>query len=351
MISLYLHIPFCKKKCGYCSFYSVTDDLKEQYTDALVRAIEKHGGKRLRSIYIGGGTPSVLSPLQISRITDAVYKYNTAEDGAEFTVECNPESITADFVKASGANRVSLGFQSFCDGELAAVGRLHTADASQKAVDICTSCGIDNISGDIIFALPHQDIDSLRYSVERVLALGIPHISAYNLQLEDGTPVTRLADKVADEETQAKMYYLICGMLESAGYSHYEISNFARDGRRAVHNSVYWTDADYIGLGPSAHSRIGNNRYYFDADIRKFINGTFEFDGGERITDPLFEKIMLGLRTDGGVDAALLPNSRQFISRLVSDGFAKPDRGRLILTDKGFYLSNTIIAEITAREC
>lgn len=350
MTSLYLHVPFCKKKCDYCTFYSVTDDLKESYTDALIAAIKKHGGRRLASIYIGGGTPSVLSASQISRITDAVFKYNTVEDGAEFTVECNPESITADFVKASGANRISMGFQSFCGGELKAIGRLHSASDCKRAVEICRDCGIDNISGDIIFALPHQDIRSLKYSLNSLISLDIPHISAYNLQLESGAPITRLEKQVPDEDTQAGMYYLICDMLGSAGYRHYEISNFAKSGYRAVHNSRYWTGDDYIGLGPSAHSKIGNTRCFFDADIKKFINGSFEFDGFEEIEDALFEKIMLGLRTEDGAELSLFKNSDAFIKQIVSAGFAKTDGGRLILTDKGFYLSNTIIAELAAKE-
>ena len=350
MTSLYLHVPFCKKKCDYCTFYSVTDDLKESYTDALIAAIKKHGGRRLASVYIGGGTPSVLSASQISRITDAVFKYNTVEDGAEFTVECNPESITADFVKASGANRISMGFQSFCDGELKTIGRLHGAADCKRAVEICRDCGIGNISGDIIFALPYQDIRSLKYSVNSLISLDIPHISAYNLQLESGAPITRLEKQVPDEDTQARMYSLICDMLGSAGYKHHEISNFAKNGYRAVHNSRYWTGENYIGLGPSAHSKIGNRRCFFDADIEKFINGSFEFDGFEEIEDALFEKIMLGLRTEDGAELSLFKNSDAFIKQIVSAGFAKTDGGRLILTDKGFYLSNTIIAELAAKE-
>ena len=351
MTSLYIHVPFCKRKCDYCSFYSLADDYKEEYTNAIIRAVKKYGGKNLKSIYVGGGTPSVLSPSQIARITDAVYKYNSTSDCLEFTVECNPESITADFLKASGADRVSMGFQSFCDRELDAVGRLHRADDCRRAVEICRDSGIKNISGDLIFALPYQTVPSLENSLSQIISLDIEHISVYNLQLEEGTRVTALSDFVADEDTQAKMYYTVCDRLKSAGYCHYEISNFAKKGFPAVHNSVYWEGGDYIGLGPSAHSKIGNMRYFFDADIHKFINGSFEFDGSEKISDPLFEKIMLSLRTDRGVEVSLLKNSSAFIKQLVSGGFATTDNNRLVLTDKGFYLSNTIIAEITAKEC
>lgn len=351
MTSLYIHIPFCKRKCDYCSFYSLTYDYKEEYVGAIIQAVKKYGGKSLKSIYVGGGTPSVLSPSQIARITDAVYKYNNVSDCLEFTVECNPESISADFLKASGAGRVSMGFQSFCDKELKAVGRLHTADDCKRAVEICREADIKNISGDLIFALPYQTVSSLENSISQMISLDIEHISVYNLQLEEGTRVLSLSDRVADEDTQAKMYYTVCGRLKDAGFCHYEISNFAKEGYRAVHNSVYWEGGDYIGLGPSAHSKIGNMRYFFDADIHKFINGSFEFDGSEEISDPLFEKIMLGLRTDVGVDTRLLKNSSAFIKQLVSGGFATVTDNRLVLTDRGFYLSNTIIAEITAKEC
>lgn len=351
MTSLYLHIPFCKKKCDYCSFYSLTEGDTDLYVDALVRAIKKHGGKKLYTVYIGGGTPSVLTPAQIFKITDAVHKYNDTSAVAEFTVECNPDSISADFIKASGADRVSMGFQSFVDSELCDIGRIHDSRAAFNAVNICRECGISNVSGDIIFALPRQDVKALCHSVKQLLALDVEHISAYNLQLEEGTPIMRLADTVADESTQAQMYYLICDMLKDAGYSHYEISNFAKWGKKAIHNSVYWQGGDYIGLGPSAHSKIGNTRYYFDADIKKFIDGTSEFDGCEYITDPLFEKIMLSLRTSDGIERSALKKSDAFIKQLENGGFAKTTDGRLSLTDKGFYLSNTIIAEITAKEC
>lgn len=354
MTSLYLHIPFCKKKCAYCSFYSVNSDYKEEYIDALIRAVIKFGGKTLKSVYVGGGTPSVLSPAQITRIFDAVRTHNTITDGAEITVEVNPESVTDGFLsalKSSGVNRISMGFQSFDDSELKTIGRLHDADTAKQAVALCKAHGFYSISGDIIFGLPHQTAESLKRTVQTVLSLDIPHISAYNLQLESGTPVTRLSHLVPDEDTQAQMYHLICDMLKSAGFAHYEISNFAKDGYRAVHNSVYWQGGDYIGIGPSAHSKIDNTRYYFDADIQKFINGDLEFDGGEEIADPLFEKIMLGLRTDSGVDMSYLSHSGAFIDSLVRGGFATITDGRLILTDKGFYLSNTIIAEITAKEC
>ena len=355
MISLYIHIPFCKQKCSYCSFYSVCNEYTLEYTDALLDCIEYYGGKTLRSIYVGGGTPSVVPPHDIQRIFDKIHKNYTVAKDAEITVEVNPESVNGEFLqtlKRCGVNRISMGVQSFNDKELVAIGRLHDAKTAKDAIALCREHGFFNISCDLIFGLPLQTMDSLKESVDTLLSLDIPHISCYNLQLEEGTPICKISHLVADEQTQANMYYLVCGTLKNAGYTHYEISNFCKKGFRARHNSAYWDDSDYLGLGPAAHSRIGDMRYSFDADIKKFINKTdFTFDVGEKITDPLFEKIMLSLRTSDGLDLKYLKNSELCIKNIVKEGFAVLKDGRLILTDKGFYLSNSIIAEITAREC
>ena len=354
MISLYIHIPFCKKKCAYCSFYSQIG-YKPEYTDALIRALNQYGGKTLKSVYIGGGTPSVVPPRDIQKIFDEIYKNFTVTDNAEITVEVNPESVNAEFLqtlKNCGVNRISMGVQSFCDNELSAIGRLHDAKKAKDAIALCKSHGFHNISCDLIFGLPYQTTDSLKESVNTLISLDIPHISCYNLQLEEGTPILNMAHLTADEDTQAKMYYLVCDKLKDAGYLHYEISNFCKDGFRARHNSAYWDGTDYLGLGPAAHSRIGDMRYFFDADTEKFVKKSdFSFNGGEKITDPLFEKIMLSLRTSDGLDLKYLKNSDLFIKNIIKEGFAVENHGKLILTDKGFYLSNSIIAEISAKEC
>ncbi len=355
MTSLYIHIPFCKRKCSYCSFYSVSDDYKAEYTDAIIRCVKHYGGKTLKSIYIGGGTPSVMLPAQIQKIFDEIYKNFTVIDSAEITVEVNPESVNREFLqtlKMCGVNRISMGVQSFNDKELFAISRLHDAKTAKNAVALCREHGFHNISCDLIFGLPYQTIDSLKASINTLVSLDVPHISCYNLQLEEGTPICKMSHLVANEDTQAKMYYLVCDTLKNAGYLHYEISNFCKEGYHARHNSAYWDESDYLGLGPAAHSRIGDTRYSFDADIKKFIQKSeFGFDNIEKITDPLFEKIMLSLRTSDGLDLKYLKNSDLFIKSLIKEGFAVLKDGKLILTDKGFYLSNSIIAELTSKEC
>lgn len=355
MISLYIHIPFCKQKCSYCTFYSHNDSLKAQYVDAVVSALRHFKGEDVYSVYIGGGTPSTLTPSQLLTVLDAVHKNYNVLSGAEVTCEANPESLSDEFLQAAkkgGVNRISLGVQSFVDKELKAINRLHDAKTAKAAVKKCKEHGFFNISCDLIFGLPYQTPDSLKYSLDTLISLDIPHISCYNLILEDGTPILKISNDIPNEDTQREMYFCVCNRLKSAGFCHYEISNFAKKGFKAKHNSVYWTGEDYLGIGPSAHSLLNGVRYSFDADTNKFINNkNFVFDTKESIESVLFEKIMLGLRTDCGVDTSLLKNSAEYIKKLVNGGFATVDGGVLRLTDTGYYLSNTIISDITAKEC
>ncbi len=351
MTSLYIHIPFCKSKCYYCSFYSGEFEYKEEYTKSIIRAVKYYGGKTLKTVYIGGGTPSVLSPLQISHILEAVTTYNSISQDCEITVEANPESLNVEFLtalKQNGVNRLSLGVQSLNDTELKAIGRLHTAKDAIYAIELLRKNGFNNISCDLIFGLPTQRMDSFCQNVKTLKDLDVPHISCYNLQLEKGTPIYNTP--VPNEETQEKMYFALCNILSD--YRHYEISNFCKQGFHSRHNSVYWTSEDYIGLGPSAHSKIGNNRAYFNSDIKGFLKKeSFEFDHTDQIDDTLFEKIMLSLRTDSGISLSLIQKSKSYIEKLLKGGFAKISNDRLILTNKGYYLSNTIISDIAAKEC
>ncbi len=365
MISLYLHIPFCRQKCLYCSFYSLTDFDKSEYIDAIIRCVQYFGKKsganaavsdyRADTVYIGGGTPSVLPPELLYRLFDAVYRNFDIEKNAEITVEANPESCGSEFLyaaKSMGVNRLSLGVQSFDDKELRAVGRVHTAAQAAEAVTLARRAGFNNISCDLIFGLPGQTDKSFENSLKTLAGLDIEHISCYNLQVEDGTPLKKAGVLVPGEEQQEKMYFLACEFLADRGYGHYEISNYAKRGFESRHNSAYWMGKDYLGLGPAAHSKIGDMRCSFLPDIERFcLKDDFEFDISEQIDDPLFEKIMLSLRTKTGIDASLLKNSGKFIVCLIESGYAVVENGILRLTDRGFYLSNSIIAELAAREC
>lgn len=358
MISLYIHIPFCKQKCSYCSFYSLTNADKNEYVTALLRYIEHYGKtikKTVGTLYFGGGTPSLLSPKQLENIITAIKTHFTLAPNAEITLEGNPDSLSKEFLQAAkklGVNRLSIGVQSFVDSELKAISRVHDSKTAISAIQTAKNCGFDNISCDFIFGLPHQTKESLLYSLDTAIELGIPHISCYNLQLEQGTPLFESGVKVPDEQAQEAMYYAACERLCNAGYLHYEISNFSKPSMHSRHNSAYWDGTEYLGLGPAAHSMLGGVRYGFDADIFKFINKEdFEFNISEAIDDPLFEKIMLGLRTSRGVPLDNFKYSQDYIKRLCDGGFGVVTDGVLRLTDRGFYLSNTIISDITAKEC
>lgn len=353
MISLYIHIPFCKRKCSYCSFYSLTDFDKEEYISAIIRCVE-YWGKKIKqktdTVYIGGGTPSVLPPKLVCAIMESVHKNFDIQSGAEITIEANPESCDKDFLSAARScaiNRLSLGVQSFCDAELAAIGRLHTAQDAAEAVYRARALGFDNISCDLIFGLPHQTCVSFCKSLDMLAGLDIEHISCYNLQVEDNTPLADSDVRLPDEDLQEQMYFLACEKLKSRGYLHYEISNYAKPGFQSRHNSGYWTGKDYLGLGPAAHSKIADIRYAFDADIVRFTSKTdFEFDTVQRIDDELFEKLMLGLRTSRGIEMSMLKNGAGLISRLCDAGLAQVKDDMLCLTERGFYVSNSIITEI-----
>lgn len=357
MISLYIHIPFCKCKCKYCSFYSVTDK-KDEYFSALKKSIEWHSKwvkDKLYTLYIGGGTPSLMTKRELCELMSCVYENFDTSALCETTLEANPESVTEDFLRYArtlGVDRLSLGIQSFDDKELSTIGRLHTSYEAKKAIESAKDAGFENISCDLIFGLPEQSAKSLLKSVQTLIDCDVTHISCYNLQIEEGTELYKRKTPVPNEEIQRQMYFEMCNRLKDNGFEHYEISNFAKKGFESRHNSVYWKDADYLGIGPSAHSKLSGKRCGYNNDVEAFCKKTdFEFDFCEKIDDELFEKIMLSLRTANGLDLSLVPKSRQYIDMLCKNGFANIKDGFVRLTDEGFYLSNTIISDITAKEC
>ena len=351
---LYIHLPFCKAKCGYCAFCSdhYPEQLQADYVDTLCKMLAHHGtGKKMTTVYIGGGTPSVL-PLALWKLLLTAVKPLLDNTLQEFTVELNPESTTPELLsllQQNGVNRVSFGVQSMNDAELAAIGRLHTAERARWAVDLAASMGFDNISVDLIYGLPGQTTDSFSRSLRQVLALPVSHLSCYNLQLEEGTPLFLRQTQLSfpDEDSQEEMYQQLLRLTKQAGFAHYEISNFALPGRRAVHNSGYWTGKDYLGLGAAAHSKLGNCRYSFAEDVPAFAAKTnFDFDECITLTevDQREEAVMLGLRTDAGAPLALL--ERTIVDKYISFGLGSIVADRFVLNDRGFMLSNTIIADL-----
>lgn len=266
MAGVYVHIPFCKSRCIYCNFFSTTGKtplLEEQYIDSLHKELSLRRNylrsERITTLYIGGGTPSLLSPHSIGRIAQEF------SDLAEFTVECNPDDVTPSFAHSlveMGVNRVSMGVQTFSNARLAFLHRRHNASQIPQAIDSLRSAGIYNISIDLIFGFPNQSLSQWQQDIDCAVSLSVPHISAYSLSYEEGTPLWRMLSQgkvtaLADDACR-EMYETLLDAMNAAGYDHYEISNFAIPGHHALHNSNYWNGTPYLGIGAGAHSYSGS---------------------------------------------------------------------------------------------
>ena len=361
---IYIHVPFCLKKCPYCDFYSVRydRDAAESYVSAVCRNIAAYGGQGTEAdtIYFGGGTPSLLSPGQISRIIEEVYKYFRLTD-PEITLEANPSSVTRERLRGwreAGVNRLSVGFQSADDGELSFLGRLHDTARAEGAVIDAAEVGFDNISCDLILGSEGQDIGSLDRTLDRMLALPISHLSAYMLKIEPGTPFDceDIRTRAADEDTLCSLYEHLCGRMSAAGFEHYEISNFVRGGRISRHNMKYWRLDPYLGIGASAHSDFGGRRFFCPHDVSGFTAADVqptvtEDDSPDRFS----EYVMLGLRTSEGIELSQLArlggeeNAEDVRKRalpLANGGLLTLEDGRLTLTEKGCLVSNAVIVRL-----
>lgn len=364
MTGIYIHVPFCLRKCPYCDFYSIEYGgvLAEKYVDAVCRNISALKDKNITAdtVYLGGGTPSLLTPDQVYRILDCVQN-NVHLCDAEITIEANPSSL--DFqklrdYKSVGINRLSVGVQSADDRQLEFLGRLHTADKAAKVVLDAERVGFDNISCDLMLGLAGQDIASLKRSADVLLALPISHLSAYMLKIEQGTAFDspKIKKAVADDELMCDLYLALCEKMYSAGWEHYEISNFSKKGRRSRHNMKYWTLEEYIGIGPAAHSDFGGSRYSCPRDFSGFINSRVQKNVLEdERPDRFSEYVMLSLRLSEGIayDKLEALGSREAADAvfrraipLVKNGLVICSDGTLRLTDNGFLLSNSIIVHL-----
>ena len=372
MAGVYIHIPFCKSFCSYCDFYSVTDCSE---TDALVEAITREAAIRsgylynetVDTIYLGGGTPSLLSVMQAEKILTAVRNIFRVDADPEITVEVNPDDIRAGYISslaALGVNRISIGVQSWDDGRLKYLGRRHTARQSAEALETVFREGIKNVSADLIYGIPGMTTVGLRQDIEKTLTYPVTHISAYHLTIEKGTPLHRLKEKgkltETDEETSSSIFMLLISLLKEKGFLHYEISNFALEGYISKHNSAYWKQVPYIGLGPSAHSFDRRSRQWNISDVKEYIrsvnegNVSFEREELDRLT--LFnEYIMTALRTVWGIDLTYVENSYDkelhdylvnMSGKYIRYGLMKRERDTLTLTDQGRMISDNIIAEL-----
>ncbi len=364
-ISLYFHIPFCVKKCNYCAFYSLSDasdTLKDDYCDAVLRQFSAFATDRcVTSVYFGGGTPTVLGEKRLAKLIDCVISRNFISHDCETTVEVNPKTVDARFLNTlhdAGANRLSIGVQSLCDEELKTLGRIHDSRDALICISDAFKAGFDNVSADMIFGFNGQTEQSALYTFCGLVLSGVSHIAAYSLQYEKGTPMYKLkdADNAPDEQSEERIYDLICDAAREHGFRHYEISAFAKDAsHRSRHNLGYWQRCEYFGFGAAAHSFYNGKRFSSPADIKLYIKNTdkhspfasTDYYGSPFLTqDEIFEeKIMLGLRTDEGISTELLKDTK-FAERCVKNGLATVCDGRFVLTEKGYRVSNAIIAEL-----
>ncbi len=354
---LYLHIPFCERKCNYCDFYSgsFTPDFRQRYVDKLCREIEKWGRLNtcpIDTLYFGGGTPSLLSPLQLKEILRAVRLNFKVRENTEITCEVNPGD-DPHFIEAAaslGVNRISLGVQSSDEKELKMLGRRHSFADAVNTVRFARSVGINNISADIMIGLPESSIKTLDKTVKDILSLDIQHISSYILKVEYNTPFGRSGVALPDDDSVADQYLYMSRAFRDAGYEHYEISNFAKSGYQSRHNNKYWKCDEYIGIGPAAHSFFEGRRMNYPRDIQSFIDGTALIDDG--IGGEADEYIMLRLRLSEGLVFSdyekrfgKVPESLIKKASLYK-GLCIVENSCVRLTDEGMLVSNNIITEL-----
>ena len=357
-IALYIHMPFCVRKCAYCDFISYpgkTDRIPaylDQLTEEMRRAARRWGPMTADTLFVGGGTPSLLSGDQMKRLMADTRRFFAVAPDPEITVEANPGTIDAAKLTAfreAGVNRLSIGVQSFDDGLLRALGRIHTAREAEEAVIMAASAGFDNISLDLMYALPGQTTAQWMATLDAALRLPVKHISCYSLIVEDGTPMKAMAEAhpalFPTEETAVAMQHDAARRLADSGFMRYEISNYALPGYESRHNLVYWRRGDYLGLGCAAHSLMNGARFANTASLDAYLSG--EGAGApEMLTarDVFEETVMLGLRTREGVEAALLPGDK--LSRLTAAGLMRVEDGRAMVTQAGADVLNAVILEL-----
>ena len=339
--SLYLHIPFCKTKCPYCDFYSVCDfSRQEAYVERCVEILREQN-QTWRTAYIGGGTPSVLKPALLARLLAAI------DCAGEFTIECNPSSVTWEFCRViaeGGVNRVSLGLQSAVPHEREALGRTGGLEETHRALSLLHLAGIKNVSLDVMLGIPcipAQNIDSLTYTL-MICAGRAKHISAYLLKIEPGTPFyDDPPQNLPDEDTQAQLYLHACDWLEKHGFAQYEISNFAKPGFESQHNLNYWRCGEYFAIGPGAHGFTDGRRWHYERDLEGFQRGDAPVDDGPG--GDFDERAMLALRLAEGFSQ---PSARMIERASALPGFVEMNNNCIKLTREGFLLSNAVIGKL-----
>lgn len=367
-MEIYIHIPFCAKKCEYCDFLSGPAGGKEQraYVQALlkeIRAAEEGQGRSVSSIFIGGGTPSLLKVDLLGSILNEIYKKFNLEPGAEISIEVNPGTVSSKKLEAyrrMGINRLSIGLQSTDDRELKILGRLHNYAQFLETYQAAGNAGFDNINIDLMSALPDQTYEGWVANLRRTAELSPAHISAYSLIIEEGTPFAMRELNLPDEETEYRMYEDTAAILEEYGYEQYEISNYAKKGRRCRHNVGYWTRCDYLGLGLGAASLWGKKRFSNTADMEEYLRNS-AFPERIRLMEPVLSRedemaefMFLGLRMTEGVSEAAFRQGfgvemreiyGEVLKKYTGMELLEEKDGRIFLTRKGIHVSNSVMSD------
>jgi oxygen-independent coproporphyrinogen-3 oxidase len=381
MPGLYLHIPFCEKKCVYCDFYSIeSSSLMESFLFSLNRESDLYAnfgcdGVVFDTIYFGGGTPSLLSPSTIGRILDCLSRNYVISKTAEVTLETNPGTVDVQKLrefKLAGINRISVGIQSFDDHDLEFLSRIHTAEEAKKCIRLAQEVGFDNLSLDLIYALAGQRLKAWEKNLATAVSFSPKHISAYSLIVEEGTPLARMVERgevsPAGEGVESEMFLFTMEYLGAQGYEHYEVSNYAKPGYRSLHNSLYWNHDSYLGFGPSAHSFWSGDpvqkpaRWWNVASIGRYCEmiagGSPPIGGKECLekADLLMEEIFLGLRTGGinlyklqeGYGVSLFDRYPEKLSKFLQEELLTLDRDEIRLTAKGFLFCDGLALDLSA---
>lgn len=370
MSGLYIHIPFCASRCIYCAFYStVKHGQRSAYIDSLIHEMQlrtdflpQGNDATINTIYIGGGTPSQISRTDIDRLFNNIYKVYGCKI-SETTVEVNPDDVDANLVRClvnNGVNRVSMGAQTFDDERLSWLHRRHSSKEVYEAVDCLRHGGIARISVDLMYGFPNQTAEQWQYDIDEVIKLGVEHVSAYSLMYEEGTPLYRLLEKHEikenDEELSLSMYNTLVEQFRAAGYEHYEVSNFALPGCRAQHNSSYWNDTPYIGLGAAAHSYNRSVRQWNVSDIDAYMEaineGRVPFEQESIDADTHYDDLVTtALRTSDGLDLTILSAQHQDYLLKMAQPYLLAKRmerkgNRIRICEDSFMISDMIMSDL-----
>lgn len=372
MAGLYIHVPFCTKRCTYCDFFSSTEiKYKKEYIQAVIRELELRkdyiGGETVSSVYFGGGTPSQLTASDFGPIFDTIYRLYAVDLYSEITLEANPDDLTSEYISSLHSlpfNRISMGIQSFRDDDLQFLNRRHTSSQAIRAVEECRQQGFHNLSVDLIYGIPQQTLSAWNYNLTTAVSLGVPHISAYHLIYEEGTALYKLkeAGKVTsvEEDLSVSMFSLLIDLLTTAGFRHYEISNFGKDYFFSRHNSGYWNGKKYLGVGPSAHSYNGENRQWnvssMPAYLKGVADGTLQIEKEDLDLSTRYNDfIITGLRTIWGIDLNILQKrfgpellnycKKQIVPHL-NNGLLKQNGNIITLTRSGIFISDSVMSDL-----